>query len=158
MTHDAATLRGGCHCGCLSLELSTLLTPAAIAPRACDCSFCRKHGASWISDPAGRLKLELRGEPPLEYRQGSGAAQFLLCRRCGVLVATTYAHAARIYAAVNAACLDGNPGFGATLTVSPQKLDAEQKTARWRELWVPDVRIVQIGVNQDAESHPPSLR
>ena len=34
MTRNAATLRGGCHCGCLSLELSTLLRPAAIAPRA----------------------------------------------------------------------------------------------------------------------------
>lgn len=145
MTRNAATLRGGCHCGGLNVEFSTALAPDAIAPRACDCSFCRKHGAAWVSDPAGRFTLTVRGEPPLEYRQGSGTARFLLCRRCGVLVAVTHAHAERVYAAVNTTCLDGDPEFGAPLPVSPQKLGAEEKTARWRELWVPDVRIVRSG-------------
>ena len=138
-------LRGGCHCGGLSVEFSTTLAAATIRPRACDCPFCRKHGASWVSDPGGRLELATRNGGPLEYRQRSGTATFLLCRRCGVLVAVTYAQAARVYAAVNAACLDGEPGFGAVLPVSPQKLGAEEKTARWRELWVPDVRIVSAG-------------
>lgn len=146
MTPDAAMLRGGCHCGCLSVEFSTALATSEITPRACDCSFCRKHGACWVSDPAGRLVVGVRnGEAPIEYRQGSNTATFLLCRRCGVLVAVIYAHAMRRYAAINATCLDGKPGFGATLPVSPQKLDANEKTARWRELWLADVRVAQIG-------------
>ena len=140
MVNASKTLPGGCHCGRLSVEFSTAQKPAALHPRACDCSFCRKHGAAWISDPAGALSVSARGAATLrEYRQGSEAARFLLCAHCGVLVAVVYEQDARIHGAVNAGCLDGEPGLADAVPASPQRLSAEEKISRWLQVWVPDV-------------------
>ena len=74
-------LEGGCHCGNLQLSLQGDIVPAATAPRACDCSFCTAHGAAWISDAQGELVVRVRDADALaRYRQGSGSAEFLLCR------------------------------------------------------------------------------
>lgn len=105
--HGRMLMRGGCHCGLLRLAFATSLPAAALAPRACDCSFCHRHGAAWLSDPDGRLDITAAGRNALlSYRQGSEAAEFRLCARCGVLVAATFTDADRLYAAVNAGCLD----------------------------------------------------
>ena len=67
-----STLRGSCHCGRLGIEFTTACEPASLHPRACDCTFCRKHGAAWISDPAGTLSVTASASDALhEYRQGS---------------------------------------------------------------------------------------
>ena len=74
------------------------------------------------------------------YRQGSLAAQFLLCGDCGVLVAVVFEDGARTYAAVNARCLEVRDGFAPVVPASPQRLEPDEKTARWRQLWIADVR------------------
>ena len=74
------------------------------------------------------------------YRQGSLAAQFLLCGDCGVLVAVVFEDGARTYAAVNARCLEVRDRFAPVVPASPQKLEPDEKTARWRQLWIADVR------------------
>jgi hypothetical protein len=136
------TMRGACHCGRLTAAFSTALDPAALSPRACDCSFCRKHGAAWVSDSAGRLALTAQAASAVhEYRQGSNSARFLLCSACGVLVAVIYQDDARLYGAVNARCFDDATGLGATVPASPQRLSTEEKTARWLALWVRDVSL-----------------
>ena len=132
---EAAALRGGCHCGKLGVAFSTVLAPEALQPRACDCAFCMKHGAAWLSDPAGALAIEAT-EAPREYRQGSGNARFLLCGDCGVLVAVVNDEEP-LRGAVNARCLSGAPTFGEAVRVSPQALPAEDKRARWRQVWTP---------------------
>jgi len=140
------TFRGGCHCGQLGVEFSTARDPAGITPRACDCSFCQKHGAAYVSDPAGKLSIVVqRSEALRRYRQGSNTAEFLLCDRCGVLVAVVFAHNARTYGAVNARTLDEPTGFGSALPASPQLLAPGEKIVRWQEVWVPDVALVIRG-------------
>ena len=57
-----------------------------LAPRACQCGFCRRHGARTVSDPAGAASLSL-GEKAMRYRFGTGTTDFLICGRCGVYVA-----------------------------------------------------------------------
>ena len=42
------SLSGACHCGALRLQLTLPGDPADYAPRACDCDFCRKHGAAFF--------------------------------------------------------------------------------------------------------------
>lgn len=138
--NGGATLRGSCHCGRIGLAFSIAQAPATLHPRACDCSFCTRHGAAWVSDPAGRLSMSVRGADTLgEYRQGSSTARFLLCRHCGVLVAVVADHAARLHGAVNARCLDGDTRLGDRQPASPQRLAPEQRRLRWSKLWVPDV-------------------
>ena len=143
---NAFVFQGGCHCGRLRVAFSTALEPASLFPRACDCSFCRKHGAAYVSDPAGQLSVIMQSPDALRrYRQGSNTAEFLLCDRCGVLVAVVFVHNARIYGAVNARSLEEPTGFGSAVAASPQLLPPGEKVARWSQLWVPDVELVTSG-------------
>jgi hypothetical protein len=49
---------------------------------------CRRHGASYVSDPDARLALRYRDRSLLSvYRFGHGTAQWMVCSRCGVLTA-----------------------------------------------------------------------
>jgi hypothetical protein len=105
-----------------------------------------KHGAAYVSDPAGQLRII--GSNPYalrSYRQGSGIAEFRLCSECGVLVAVTFEHGGRLHGAVNATCLDGRLEFEASIPASPQALSPEQKVARWLQVWVPDVQVLLAG-------------
>lgn len=136
------TLRGGCHCGNIRMELQLTRAPATYRPRACDCSFCRRHGAAYISDPLGTLRLSIRDErAATRYAQGSGQAELLLCSTCGVLVSPLFNDGGRLYAAVNVNAVENADAFGAPQSVSPQTLSAGDKAQRWRELWFSDVAV-----------------
>lgn len=142
----AMTLGGGCHCGRLRVAFSTVLDPAGITPRACDCSFCQKHGAAYVSDPAGQLSISIAAPDDLHrYRQGSNTAEFLFCGHCGVLVAVVLDHDGRTHGAVNARCLDATTRLGNAVTASPQQLAAAEKVDRWLRLWIPDVELLVAG-------------
>lgn len=146
LTQNLIMLHGSCHCGCIGVEFSTCQAPATISPRACDCSFCQKHGAAYVSDPAGKLCLTIAKPSAVRsYRQGSEVARFQLCGECGVLVAVTFEHGGRFYGAVNATCLDGSAILGTAVFASPQLLSSEAKVARWLQAWVPDVQFVVAG-------------
>ena len=81
-------LRGSCHCGNVEFTLYTEKSTGDLVPRRCSCSMCRRHGASYISDPDGRLVLRYRDPSLLSlYRLGHGTAQWIICSRCGVLTA-----------------------------------------------------------------------
>lgn len=138
---STTTLHGSCHCGRLRIEFSTGQDPTGFTPRACDCSFCRKHGAAYVSDPAGQLSVSVREDALRKYRQGSDTADFLLCGKCGVLVAVVFEHAGRLHGAVNTRCLAENTGFRPPAATSPGNLGADEKIRRWLELWVPDVEL-----------------
>ena len=136
-------LDGSCHCGNIKLELALARAPAEYVPRACDCEFCRKHGASYVSDPGGSLVIRVRDEHRLHiYRQGSGTAEMLICADCGVLIGGAYRADGRIHAAINTRTLDGDVRFGASQSVSPKALSSDEKATRWEKIWFSDVRII----------------
>ena len=128
---------GGCHCGNVRFRLETRIPLSAFVPRACDCGFCTRHRAAWISDAAGRLAIA-GGDAIRRYRQGSGQADFLFCRDCGVLVAVVCEGEDGIRrGAVNRNSFDERQGFGAEVAASPQQLAPGAKLARWTQLWTP---------------------
>lgn len=134
-------LHGSCHCGRLSLTFSTRIAPERFSPRACDCSFCVRHGAAYISDPEGSLVIEAsHAEALARYAFGHGLARFLLCAQCGVLVAVLFENEGRTYASVNSRCIT-DAQLGEPQVASPQKLDAAQKRERWTRLMIPDVEL-----------------
>ena len=136
-------LGGGCHCGNIRLKLQLPREPGAYAPRACDCGFCHKHGAAYVSDPHAVLTLWIRDERSAAgYAQGSGQAEMLLCRECGVLVGALHRAQGRIYGVVNTRAIDGGTGFGTEQPVSPRMLSAEDKVRRWQEIWCSNVSII----------------
>ena len=81
-------LRGSCHCGNVEFTLFTEKSTDDFVPRRCSCSMCRRHGASYISDPDARLALRYRDRSLLStYKFGHGTAQWIICSKCGVLTA-----------------------------------------------------------------------
>jgi hypothetical protein len=129
-------LEGTCHCGKLRVEVALPQAPETFHPRACDCAFCRKHGAAYLSDPAGRMRVVAADAQAVShYRQGSGRAEFLICRDCGVLVGVCCEADGRRYAAVNARVIGGAAKFAEETAVSPRKLDADSRVERWKGLW-----------------------
>lgn len=134
-------LAGACHCENISFELELASAPGSYSPRVCDCVFCRKHGAAYLSDPHGSLRFHVNDAHRLgRYRQGSGLADFLVCKDCGVLVGITYSHAGRLYGTVNSNALDGNVALAEAIMVSPKKLSDDEKLARWTSLWFCNVQ------------------
>jgi hypothetical protein len=135
-------LQGGCHCGNLRFAAQLTRPSGSYRPRACDCDFCDKHAAAYVSDPHGSLTITVRDATGLgRYRQGNGLAEMLLCRQCGVLLGALYASDGGWYGAVNARASDAGSGFGQIEIVSPRKLGEADKTRRWRELWFPNVAV-----------------
>ena len=56
--------------------------------RACQCTFCRLHGAISTSDPKGAVRFSIRNEDAVSrYVFGLRTAEFLVCRACGVYLA-----------------------------------------------------------------------
>ncbi len=81
---------GRCHCGAIGFAFTTETRPGAWSVRACQCTFCRGHGALAAADPNGSLEF-FAHEPPYlsRYRFGLRMADFLVCSRCGVFVGAT---------------------------------------------------------------------
>ena len=135
---DALPYKGGCHCGSLRWQFATAKALVDVVPRACDCDYCRRHRAAWVSDPTGQLRIQAHAAKLQRYRQGSGQADFLLCRDCGVLVAVVArADHGRLLGAVNRNAFDLRDAFEADTVVSPQRLAVETKLERWSQLWTP---------------------
>lgn len=137
---------GGCHCGNISIELAHSGEPNTYNPRACDCDFCLKYTASYITDPLGKLAIVIKDEANLnKYRHSSGIANFLVCNICGVLVGVFHEENEQLFAAVNSKVFSNNTEFGAELAVSPKTLSDQERIQRWKNIWFTQVSIKMLG-------------
>lgn len=82
-------LAGHCHCGAIHVILEPGRPTAELPLRACQCGFCRRHGAATTSHPESRLHIEAAPGSLNRYRFGRRAVDALLCEECGVYVAST---------------------------------------------------------------------
>lgn len=136
------SIYGSCHCGNIRMQAELPEPMGTYSPRACDCDFCEKHGASYVTDPQGKLKIKVRDPQLLRYyHQGDENADFMVCMNCGVLAGVTYQYAGVIYGAINSRVIEGRENFAPTTRVSPKTLDEEVKLKRWREIWFPHVEM-----------------
>lgn len=83
---DEGTHDGQCHCGSVSVSFRTSGSEPLDA-RACQCGFCRRHGAKTVTDTDGFVEITSNGTL-VRYRFGLMTADYLLCARCGVYVAS----------------------------------------------------------------------
>src|SRR5205085_4698538 len=95
-------INGSCHAGNISFALMWAPDPTEIPARACDCSFCTKHGGVWTSNPKGTLRVTVK-DPSLvsKYAFGTETADFHICMRCGVVPVVTSELDGRRYAVVS---------------------------------------------------------
>lgn len=124
---------GQCHCGALHFQFES---DKPLAPRACQCGFCRKHNARTLSDPAGAAVLSL-GESALRYRFASKAADYILCATCGVYLGAVAEIDGRLYATLNLNAFDDPRLDLEAEPVSYDGEDAAAKAERRRLRWTP---------------------
>jgi hypothetical protein len=132
-------LRGACHCGNLKVALETDVDPAALQLRACQCSFCRRHGAVTTSDPAGRLRIDVEHpELLLRYRFALGITDFLICRTCGVYVAAIMEANGGSLGVVNVNVLDDREPFARPSAPTQYGTETvDDREARRGKVWTP---------------------
>ena len=138
-------LQGSCHCGRLSVTFATDHTVEELPLRACQCTFCRRHGGLTTSDPEGEIVLRVRGQLPRWYRFGTGATDFWVCPECGVYVGASVEVEGRRYAVVNVRALDDAKRF--TQPPTPMVYDTEtpgERLGRRARVWSP-ARIDHAG-------------
>ena len=137
-----SVILGGCHCGNISYIAEFRHDLASYAPRACDCGFCSSHGALYASDSGGRLKISVNDlEQFSRYRQGSGIADFLICKNCGVMTGVCYEESGRVYGTINVRSTAEPALFGEGRAARLAQLSDSERVGRWKSVWFPDVEF-----------------
>ncbi|MBM3644791.1 MAG: hypothetical protein FJX02_10690 [Alphaproteobacteria bacterium] len=127
---------GSCHCGAITIKLTLDKSPEEMRAGRCGCSFCRRHGARTLGDPAGRVEFRARSEALQRYRFGLGITDYLLCAHCGTYVGAVMPDEGLGIVNVNAlecrAVIDPAPPLH-----DYDGEDAARRRARRRKFWMP---------------------
>lgn len=130
---------GGCHCGAIGFHFRTSKTPSDWSIRACQCSFCRAHGALSTSDPDGKVEYIATDAGKLQrYRFGLRTADFLLCKECGVYVGAVLKTTEGSWGIINTRALYEGPIDMSA--VEPSDYDGEDTSGRIKrreDRWTP---------------------
>jgi hypothetical protein len=134
------THNGSCHCGALRIEFRS---SRPLRPRACDCSFCRKHGVRSVSDADGQASIHTAsGHQPLRYRFGLKTADFLICSACGVYVAAVIDIGEQTYSVLNLNAFDDPHLDIEAVSMSYEGESVTDRTERRRRVWTPTAVVV----------------
>jgi hypothetical protein len=150
-----ASFAGRCHCGNLEVTFATG-RPEDLVVRSCQCSFCRRHGARCVSDPAGAVRIRAR-DPALlvRYAFGLRTADFLLCGRCGSYLGALMTAGDRAVATINVNMLDPpHPFQRAGVPMNYEGESEEGRRVRRAAGWTPVVAFdgaASISISGDGE-------
>ena len=136
-------INGKCHCGNIAFALEWPGNPPEIPARACDCSFCVKHGGVWTSNPNSRLAVTIRDQAMVSrYAFATRTATFHVCSRCGAVPLVTSEIADHVYAVVNVNVLeDIDSAWLRRTSASFGGEEVESRLARRERNWISDVRF-----------------
>jgi hypothetical protein len=131
---------GQCHCG--RVHATFRVSTPDLQVRACQCGFCRRHGAKNVSDTDGFAEIISDG-PLVRYHFGLMSADVLLCPVCGVYVGSALEADGITRVSLNAAGLAMAPYAGSDAT--PMDYSGEtlhERLDRRRARWTP-ARVVE---------------
>ncbi len=133
------TIRSACHCGNLSVALTTDKEPREMWLRACQCDFCRSHNMRSLSDSDGRLEMRVRDETRLNrYHFGMNMVDFLICKNCGNYIGALQEVDGELLGIINANLTENRGArFGEADQAHFQEESAEDRSARRKEVWTP---------------------
>jgi hypothetical protein len=141
-------IHGKCHCGNIAFSLTWEPDPTDIPARACDCSFCTKHGGVWTSNPHGALKIVVKDPSQVSrYTFGTATAEFRACMRCGVVPVCTSLIDGVLYAVVSVLAFENvDPSLIRQTTANFDGEDKASRLDRRKQRWIPKVEYAEIGV------------
>ena len=138
-------IHGKCHCGNIAFDLTWEPDPAEIVTRACDCSFCVKHGGVWTSNPKGSLRISVEDPARVsKYMFGTRTAEFHTCARCGIVPVVTSLIEGRLYAVVSVNAFEGvDPAMLRRAPVSFDGEGTDTRLARRKRNWIGNVEYAR---------------
>ena len=138
-------IHGRCHCGNISFKFDLRSDPTEIPVRACSCTFCRKHGGLWTSNPGASLEVDVDDPAHVSrYRFGTATADFHICNRCGVVPVVTSRIDARLYAVVSVNAFEGvEPDMLRPAVANFDDESEETRLARRARNWIGDVLFTE---------------
>jgi hypothetical protein len=130
--------QGTCHCGAIRGTLHATRPAAELQVRACQCGFCRRHGAMTVSDPAGRATFEIERAALTTYQFETRTGTSLLCARCGMYAGVMLEEGGKIWSVLNVRGL-AIPEFAGR---APERVVYDGETpqariARRKQKWTP---------------------
>ena len=143
MSVASHAFEGRCHCGAIGFIFHTSQPPARWAVRACQCSFCRGHGARTIADPEGSVTFQITEASKLRrYRFGTQSSDFLICGNCGVYVAALLTSSNGQFATLNINTIRAPLEVSEAVPVSYEGESGEQRQSRREQRWTPVAEAV----------------
>ena len=132
------TYTGSCHCGSIQIRFDSPKKPEEMRVGRCSCTFCRRHGARTMGDPASSVEFRAAPGSLRRYRFGLGITDYLLCSKCGAYVGAVMEDEGRLIATLNVNTLDIRDTFDPAppLHVYDGE-DEERRRARRRKFWMP---------------------
>ena len=131
------TYSGSCHCGAVRINFASDKKPEEMRVGRCGCSFCRRHGARTLGDPAGSVEFRAAPHDLIRYRFGLGITDYLLCARCGTYVGATMPDDGGTIGIVNVNSLDVRDAFDAAPPLHHYDGEDEaRRRARRRKFWM----------------------
>jgi hypothetical protein len=92
---------GSCHCGAIRATLHATRPAAELQLRACQCSFCTRHGAMTVSDPEGRAVFEVERAALARYQFETRTGTSLVCGRCGIYAGVILEDGGKVWSVIN---------------------------------------------------------
>jgi hypothetical protein len=134
---------GKCHCGNIAFTLDWPADQPEVPARACNCSFCIKHGGVWTSNQRAKLSVVLQHAHLVsKYVFGTETATFHVCTRCGTVPIVTSEIETQLYAVVNVNTFENfDPSRLRRATASFDGEGVDSRLARRRKNWIADVRF-----------------
>ena len=130
------------NCSCNNMQITWHTTDYSVVPRACQCNYCRRKGAAYVSKSGTAVEVRIHdANQHWIHVQGSRSAEFHECAACGDVVLVTAMIDGEVYAALNARCLHNRLGFATAVAVDYAGQTAEEKMLRWRQNWCSPIRI-----------------
>ena len=134
----ARAFAGACHCGAIEFVFHSSQGPRLWTIRACQCRFCRRHGARTTADASGYVTFRLNDESRLQrYRFGLQSAEFLICRRCGVYIAAVLTSPRGRFATININAIREPLDVAEAIPVSYEGETLEVRQQRREQRWTP---------------------
>lgn len=131
------TYPGSCHCGAIKITYATTKKPEEMRPGRCSCTFCRRHGARTMGDPAGSVEFRAAPGTASRYRFGLGITDYLVCSKCGTYVGAVMEDGGRLIATLNVNSLDIRDTFDPAPPLHVYDGEDEQRRrARRRKFWM----------------------
>jgi hypothetical protein len=140
ITHHAGlhVFEGRCHCGAVGFILRASQEPAQWSVRACQCSFCRGHGARTTADPNGSVTFRITDPSKLKrYRFATRSTDFLVCGECGIYVAALLTSSGGQFATLNINTIGVPLNVREPEPVSYDGETVEQRQGRREQRWTP---------------------